>query len=287
MAYYPGLGAPISQFGYNPDGTPSAGPYSFLPGAQQASQQAAQQQYGGANYHGWRPPTVPANFTPSTTPGTPGTPAATSTTTMTSGPTAGAESWLNGVLAGTNLPFSPEVQSAQLATASDMTSDAEAARNGAMNAQAAAGGASANDPSLQGAKMNSMARRQSDNTQAQNSIKSQANIKNFGAQMDAAGQLQQTALTREGFAHNMQNQALGFLPWNAGGRGNSGGGEGGDDGGGHKQGGNGFMGFYNGPGATTNSYQTPYGAMTPQKKPQQKPQQSWNTPDDYDEVMGG
>lgn len=200
--YGAGLGA-ISQFGWNPDGSPSAGPYSFLP---QASS------YGGAGYSGWNPPAWSPGTPYGTTPSTSG-----SSASATGGPTASAESFLNEVMAGNRLPFGPEQRQAQLSQASDMNAAAEGARLRQMNANAAAGGASSTDPSLNSARMSSMARRQSDNTRASNDINTRANSANFGAQMNAAGMLNENSMNREAFAQGMQRTALGFLPWATGG----------------------------------------------------------------------
>lgn len=177
--YGAGLGG-IQQFGY---GNPY-GPYSFLPGAQR-----------------------------------PGSTSATSSTTASSGPTASAESWLNSVLSGQNLPFSPQTQAAQLTQQTDMSAAAESAQNQQLGNMAAAGGASRFDPSFQGAKAANFAQRQGRNMQAAGDIAAKAGQANFGAQMQAAGQLNQNQLTREGFQHGMQNQALGFMPWNQSGGG--------------------------------------------------------------------
>jgi len=108
----------------------------------------------------------------------------------------------------------------------DMSAAAEAAQNEQMVANAAAGGASATDPSMQGAKAAALARRQTDNSQARGAITAKANTANFGAQMDAAGQLNSNAMQRAGWAqqqsNNAQSQASSFLPWNQSG-GSSGG----------------------------------------------------------------
>jgi len=187
--YGAGLGT-IYQYGHQ---TP-AGPYSFLQNAQ-----------GGTGVGG-KPPATGA-----------------STATATSGPTASAESWMNDVLSGKNLPFSPQQIAAQTTQQTDMNAAAESARNGQLDANAAAGGASATDPSFQGAKAANFARRQTDNSRAAGQITSQANSANFGAQQNAASQLNQNAMQRESYQHQNQGQASGFLPWNQ--QGHQGGGE--------------------------------------------------------------
>jgi hypothetical protein len=143
-------------------------------------------------------------------------------TTATSGPTNAAESWLNDVIAGKNLPFSPFAQQQMLSQQSDMNAAAEGAQNQQLQNQAAVGGASASDPSFKAGQAANMAHRQTANTTAARDISTRANQANFGAQMDAAGQLNQNAITREGFQRGLQNTALGFMPWNQGG-GSSGG----------------------------------------------------------------
>ena len=136
---------------------------------------------------------------------------------MGGGSTDSAEKWMNDVLAGKNLPFSPEQQAAQLTQQSDMNAAGESARNQNMMANAAAGGASANDPSMQGAKAANFARRQTDNTRAAGDIASRASSANFGAQMQAAGQLNNNQMQRQSWQQNTNSQAMNFMPWNRGG----------------------------------------------------------------------
>lgn len=139
-----------------------------------------------------------------------------STTTTGNGD---AEAWFRDVLAGNNLPFSPQQQAAQLTQQTDMNAAAESARNQQLMANAAMGGASANDPSMQGAKASSFARRQTDNSRAAGQIASQANSANFGAQMNAASQLNQNAMQRAQWAQNAASGAgvgMAFSPWGSG-----------------------------------------------------------------------
>lgn len=178
--YGSGLGG-IYQYGYaNP-----YGPYSGLQKAGGAQTGGGTPTYGGG-----------------------------STTTSRSGPTPTAEAWMNDVLAGKNLPFSPFAKSQMLSQQSDMSAAAEGARNQQMMGAAAMGGASASDPSLQGARMSNMAARQTQNQTAARDIDAQAYQANFGAQMDAASMLNQNAMNREAFQNGMQRTALGFMPWN-------------------------------------------------------------------------
>ena len=183
------------------------------------------QQFGYANPLG---PYYGLNRPGTTTGSRPG--AAGSTATATSGPTASAEAWMNDVLAGKNLPFSPFTQSQMLSKQSDMSAAAEGARNQQLANTAAMGGASAGDPSMNAARMSNMAARQAQNQTSARDIGAQAAQANFGAQMDAASQLNQNAMNREAFANGMQRTALGFMPWAQGG------------GGGQSSGGNNFGG---------------------------------------------
>ena len=136
---------------------------------------------------------------------------------------ADAESWFKDVMGGKNLPFSPFQQSQALSQQSDMSAAAEGARNEQMMGNAAAGGASASDPSLQGGRMANMAARQTQNQTAARDISAQANRVNFGAQMDAASQLNQNAMQRAQWAQASGQGGMAFSPF---GSGQSGGGQG-------------------------------------------------------------
>lgn len=140
-------------------------------------------------------------------PAYPGTAAATSgkasgkaTATGGMGGNADAEAaskYLNRVLSGKELPYDQATQANMLSQQSGMNASAEAARNAMMTDGALAGGAGMNDPSLQGARMNSMARRQSDNANSANAIAQNANKANFGAKLSAAGTLADFGLAEE------------------------------------------------------------------------------------------
>ena len=122
-----------------------------------------------------------------------------------------AEQWLNDILSGKNLPFNAQVQAQQLSQASDMNAAAENARNGQLDANAAAGGASARDPSMQGAKAANFARRQTDNQTSARDISQAAALGNFNAQSSAAGTLNANEMQRQQWAiesQNRQSQAL-------------------------------------------------------------------------------
>jgi len=141
---------------------------------------------------------------------------------------ADAESWFKDVMGGKNLPFSPFQQSQALSQQSDMSAAAEGARNEQMMGNAAAGGASASDPSLQGGRMANMAARQTQNQTAARDISAQANKVNFGAQMDAASQLNQNAMQRAQWAQASSGQVgMPFSPFGSGQSGDSQGGGGG------------------------------------------------------------
>jgi hypothetical protein len=97
---------------------------------------------------------------------------------------------------------------------SDMGAAAESARNNQIDSNAAASGASGRDPSLQGAKAANFAARQVGNQRAAGDIAAKANSANFGAQMDAAGTLNNNAMTRAQWNQSANNNAQAFLPWN-------------------------------------------------------------------------
>ena len=135
-----------------------------------------------------------------------------------SGPTNAASSWYNGVLSGTNLPYSPFAKTNLESKATGMNAAAETARNQTMVGNAAANGASASDPSMQGAKLNSMAHRQTDNANSVQDIESQANQANFAAQANAAAHLSQTQLAYDEMANS---NAMRYSPFGQGGGGSS------------------------------------------------------------------
>lgn len=132
------------------------------------------------------------------------------------GQSGAGSQWYEGVLKGDNLPYSPFAIKNLESQATDMNAAGEAARNEQMVGQAAASGASASDPSLQGAKLNSMARRQTDNTQSVNDIQSKANQANFAAQAEAAARMTQMKLAYDEMANS---NAMRFSPFGGGGGG--------------------------------------------------------------------
>lgn len=170
--------------------------------------------YGQYHYYN-KPVTIGKPADPWNNP-KPGATTGGSSTTQTGN--SDAEAWFKDVMAGKNLPFSPQQIAAQTTQQTDMNAAAESARNGQIDANAAAGGASASDPSLQGAKAANFARRQTDNSRAAGQIASQANSANFGAQQQAASQLNQNAMQRAQWAQS--NSGVGgagaFSPWGSG-----------------------------------------------------------------------
>lgn len=164
-------------------------------------------QYGRANPYGPYSGVARAGQSPGINP------AGGSRTTASSGP-GGGEDFLRGVVGGQNLPFSPFTQNQMMGQQADMTAAAESANLQQLNEDAAVGGASANDPSLQSGRRQLQSTRQNQNLQAQRAISAQAGQANFGAQMDAARALQQAQMTREGWGQQSQLAALGFMPWN-------------------------------------------------------------------------
>lgn len=130
-----------------------------------------------------------------------------------------AESFYNDVLSGKQLPFSPFAKSQMLSQQSDMSAAAEGARNQQMYGAAAAGGASANDPSMKAAALSNMAARQTQNQTAARDIDTAAYQANFGAQMGAANQLNANAMAREQWAQQAASGAgvgMPFSPWGSG-----------------------------------------------------------------------
>lgn len=115
--------------------------------------------------------------------------AASGTATGGNANTAAATKFLNGVLAGKNLPYDKTTQSNMLSEQSGMAAAAEGARNQELNNSALAGGSSYNDPSLAGGRASNMAARQAANMNAARDIAQNANVQNFDAQQQAAKSL--------------------------------------------------------------------------------------------------
>ena len=191
---YPGLGGPIGAYGQGPGGM-SMGPYSFLGGASGSS--------------GGRP---------------------AGTTTDGAG---AATQFLNGVLSGSNLPYSQTQQTAMLGQSSAMNAASEAMQNKQAQAASVQGGASPNDPSLKSSMANNAALRQNENQNAQGDIMAKAGSANFDAQSQAAGGImhhgeaeQALGLQAQGLQDRQsqfaQSQLMGMMGGGGGGRGGGG-----------------------------------------------------------------
>lgn len=152
-------------------------------------------------------------------PGAGGNRTGTSSSSASSGPTAAAQTFLNGVLSGNTLPYSPDRVTQMKSQASDTNAAGEAALNRQLDNQAAAGGASWNDPSRTGAKMNTMARRQTANQTSNRDIQETATGANFDAQLRAASMLEESRRQSEALQAGVQRTALGYMPWSQGGGG--------------------------------------------------------------------
>ncbi len=139
-----------------------------------------------------------------------------------SGPTGAAQAFLGGVLSGDKMPYSPDRVSQMYSQASDQNASAESALQGQIASNAAAGGSSATDPSLKGAQLGAMAKRQSANSTAKRDINQTATGANFNAQMQAAGMLEQSRMQSEQLQAQITQRAMGYMPWNQSGGGGGG-----------------------------------------------------------------
>lgn len=180
-----------------------------------------QSQFGsvGTIYqYGHQTPYGPYTGMPGTTGGAGGT-GGSGSSSSSSGPTGEAQKFLNGVLSGEKMPYSPDRVNQMYSQASDQNAAAEGALQGQIASNAAAGGSSATDPSLKGAQLGAMAKRQSMNSTAKRNINETATGANFSAQMQAAGMLEQSRMQSEQLQAQIQQRALGYMPWNQGGGG--------------------------------------------------------------------
>lgn len=146
-------------------------------------------------------------------PGDPNYHAPGSTPFPASGATAGdptsiAKGFLGQVMSGQQTPYDQATQDNMMTKASDMNASAETARNSEFGANAAINGAALSDPSLAGARMNSMARRQTDNSMAANNIAQNANKANFSAKLSAAGSLANIGMAEENRALELQKAVM-------------------------------------------------------------------------------
>lgn len=142
-----------------------------------------------------------------------------SSASASSGPSAAGQQFLSGVLDGSKLPYSPDRVNAMYSQASDQNAAAEGALQGQIASNAAAGGASASDPSLKGAQLGAMAHRQSANATAKRDINQTATGANFDAQMRAAGMTEQSRMESERLQAQIAQRAMGYMPWSQGGGG--------------------------------------------------------------------
>lgn len=212
-ASYPGLGMPVSQYGWGPNGQPAMGPYSFLPGASNSYNTPTRMQSGNVSLNDQE-----------YGPGHAGTSTGNSNASASAGPSTNATNFYDSVLNGTKLPYDATATSNMYSQAADMAGASETSRNSAMEGGAAAGGASASDPSLNSARNQSMATRQGQESQAKQGIDSMANQANFSAQMGAAAGENQYNLAQQGLGIEQQRLNQGMLGNMFGGGGGGGGG---------------------------------------------------------------
>lgn len=206
----------IQQYGYaNP-----YGPYSLLPATQAGA--------GGAGGFQGRPGwTDLGNGVWRTAEGTtvsmgkPDGGNTSTSTTASSAPGGTATSFFNDVLSGNQMPYDAASQGSLYSTASDMSAQAEAANNQRATASAQRGGASGNDPSLQGALLSNQATRQGQNAQSMQDITSKANSANFGAKMDAANSLRRYDLQQQSINSGNMHSLMPFSGMGGGGGGYS------------------------------------------------------------------
>jgi hypothetical protein len=141
------------------------------------------------------------------------------TTSGSAGPTDAASAFFNEVLSGKKLPYDQSTQDSLYSTASDMSAAAEGANLEQATATAQRGGASANDPSLQGQRLSLQSQRQGQNMKSKQDISNKSNIANFGAQEDAANALQQANFEQQRINQGNMNS---LMPYSRGGSGGSG-----------------------------------------------------------------
>lgn len=103
-------------------------------------------------------------------------------------------------------PYSAEVQANMLSQQADMSAGAEAANAGALRNRAAAGGGSLKDPSMGAAEQELRSTRQAANAAAQRDIATKAQLENYNAQNQAAGNLGALAMSQGAFNVGEQNQ---------------------------------------------------------------------------------
>lgn len=188
------------------------------------------------------------------------------------GPTDAASQFFNSVLSGQRLPYDQETQGSLYSTASDMSAQAEKANNDQATAAAQRGGASANDPSLQGQRASAMSQRQGQNIRSKQDISSKANVANFGAQNDAANALQQANFEQQRINSGNMNA---LMPYSRGGQGGSSGG--------NNFTGSGAMGYFSS--ANTGDFRAPQAAQVKPGGTNTWSEADWN--DAFGEPTGG
>jgi hypothetical protein len=209
-------------------------------------------------------------------PGVGGTGSST-TTSGSAGPTDAASAFFNEVLSGKKLPYDQSTQDSLYSTASDMSAAAEGANLQQATAAAQRGGASANDPSLQGQHLALQGQRQAANMKSKQDISNKSNIANFGAQEDAANALQQANFEQQRINQGNMNSLMPYSRGGGGKGGNNFGGSGGDQG---------FLQFHN---ANINDYRRPQsasvsdGSYLSQAGQDYRHTQAWQ--DDYNRSM--
>ena len=119
-----------------------------------------------------------------------------------------AMGYLRSIMEGQNVPFTDAVKRQMLGQQSGMNAAAEATQANALCTGAAVGGASARDPSLQGALRQQMAARQGANTTAAGNIATQATLSNASARQGAGQQLAGWGNAREARLKNQDTLSL-------------------------------------------------------------------------------
>lgn len=113
-----------------------------------------------------------------------------------------ANDFFGGVMSGADVPFTQEVQTAQLNQRANGTAAANAAQLRALEEQIVANGGSLQDPSFLAKKQELMASRQGQNLDAMGEMLSKAQLANFDARSGAAKDL----VSARGAQNNQVNQ---------------------------------------------------------------------------------
>lgn len=113
-----------------------------------------------------------------------------------------AQQFFGGVMSGADVPWTQEVQTAQLNQRANGTAAANAAQLQALEAAIVSSGGSLQDPSFLAKKQELMANRQGQNLNAMGEMLSHANLENFDARSRAANNL----VASRGAQNNQANQ---------------------------------------------------------------------------------